>query len=137
MWKYIKCGLKTEKPSYSLFSITFSFCLFFSLSLQQNQNTNAYRERERDGCCSRSDIGRVSSVSIWLSSTWKPILATPCWLSPPQAPPFQNPYGIFLSLSSSTSLFFAQYIITTVLGFLWFEVYKLFFIVNYSIFMYL
>ena len=49
---------------------------------------------------------------------------------PPQAPPFQNPFGISLSLSlslfSSTSLFFAQYIITTVLGFLWFEVYKLF-----------
>ena len=33
---------------------------------------------------------------------------------------------VFSSLSSSTSLFFAQYIITTVLGFLWFEVYKLF-----------
>ena len=32
----------------------------------------------------------------------------------------------YFSLSSSTSLFFAQYILTTVLGFLWFEVYTLF-----------
>ena len=128
------------KPAVdSLFSITFSFCFFISLSLQQNQNTNTntYRERERDGCCSRgSDIGRVSSVSIWLSSTWKPILATRCGLSPPQAPPFQNPYGIFLSLFFNFIVLCPIYYYNRS-GFSLIWGVQTFFMVNYSIFMYL
>ena len=137
MWKNVKFCLKTETNSYSLFSSTFSFCLVFSLSLQQNQNTNAYRAREREmGVV----VGVILDESVVLASD-SPQHENPSLL--PLADSLLRKLRhskiptVFFSLSSSTSLFFAQYIITTVLGFLWFEVYKLFFMVNYSIFMYL
>ena len=114
------------KPAVdSLFSITFSFCFFISLSLQQNQNTNTYTEREMGVVVG----GVILDESVLLASN-----------SPQHENPSLQPVAdsllrklrhskiptVFFSLSSSTSLFFAQYIITTVLGFLWFEVYKLF-----------
>ena len=117
-------------------SLALPFPFVFSFLFLCNE-TKTQTHTERDGCCSGgSDIGRVSGVSIWLSSTWKPILATRCWLSPPQASPFQNPYGIFLSLFFNFIVLCPIYYYNRS-GFSLIWGVQTFFMVNYSIFMYL
>ena len=105
------------------------FLLFvlFSFSATKPKHKHIQRERERE-----RDMGVVVGVILDESA----LLASN---SPQHENPSLQPVADSLlrklrhskiptvfSLSSSTSLFFAQYIITTVLGFLWFEVYKLF-----------
>ena len=100
-------------------------CSFLFLCNKTKTQTHTQRERERDmGVV----VGVILDESVLLASN-----------SPQHENPSLQPVADSLlrklrhskiptvfSLSSSTSLFFAEYIITTVLGFLWFEVYKLF-----------
>ena len=117
------------KPAVDSLSITFSFCFFISISLQKTKTqTQKHSERDRE-----REMGVVVGVILDESV----VLASD---SPQHENPSLQPVAdsllrklrhskiptVFFSLSSSTSLFFAQYIITTVLGFLWFEVYELF-----------